>query len=76
MMTLQLLATISLHLTFNAIHFFGLLEKMIRFAISAALALLGATGSFAQTKLPTVDEALEISAKTGRPIFAMAGQKT
>ncbi|MFK8112915.1 MAG: hypothetical protein AB8B91_11970 [Rubripirellula sp.] len=32
--------------------------------------------AFAQSNLPTVDEAFEISAKTGRPIFAMAGQET
>ncbi|MGI9471691.1 MAG: hypothetical protein ACR2NZ_09185 [Rubripirellula sp.] len=33
-------------------------------------------GVSAQTKLPSVEEALEISATTGRPIFAMAGQET
>lgn len=49
---------------------------MVRTACSLALMLLGVSGGFAQIKLPTVDEALEISAKTGRPIFAMAGQKT
>lgn len=30
----------------------------------------------AQEGLPTLDEALAISHKTGRPILAMAGQKT
>ncbi len=59
-----------------SIKLFWAVRKMIRIAFSAAFALLGVTGSFAQLKLPTVDEALEVSAKTGRPIFAMAGQKT
>jgi hypothetical protein len=58
------------------LNFFWAVRNMIRFAFSAAFALLGVTGALAQMKLPTVDEALEISAKTGRPIFAMAGQKT
>jgi hypothetical protein len=38
--------------------------------------LLSASGVYAQTNLPTVKEALEISAASGRPIFAMAGQET
>ena len=43
------------------------------------LILLGAfitTQAAAQMKLPTLEEAQELSAKTGRPIFAMAGQET
>ncbi|MFT5524152.1 MAG: hypothetical protein ACI9G1_005867 [Pirellulaceae bacterium] len=35
--------------------------------------LLSAT---AYAQLPTVEEALEISKQTGRPIFALAGQET
>ncbi len=42
----------------------------------AGLVMVHATSVFAQTKLPTMDEALKLSEKTGRPIFAMAGQKT
>jgi hypothetical protein len=49
---------------------------VIRIASSFAFALLGLSVAFAQIKLPTVDEALELSSKTGRPIFAMAGQET
>ena len=41
-----------------------------------AIGLSVATHVSAQIKLPTVDEALELSSKTGRPIFAMAGQET
>lgn len=40
------------------------------------IALISISNLSAQIKLPTVDEALEISSKTGRPIFAMAGQET
>ena len=46
-------------------------------SISVIAIALTITGNLsAQIKLPTVDEALEISSKTGRPIFAMAGQET
>ena len=30
----------------------------------------------AQSKLPSVDEAVKISKQTGKPVFAMAGQET
>ncbi len=49
---------------------------MIRFAGFLLLAASGYLVASAQTKLPTVDEAFELSANTGRPIFAMAGQQT
>jgi len=43
----------------------------------ALLALLTTiTTLHAQDGLPTLDEALEISKQTGKPILAMAGQKT
>jgi hypothetical protein len=51
------------------------LDSIIRFGFVFS-ACLFATSSFAQMKLPSVDEATEISQRTGRPIFAMAGQKT
>ncbi len=41
--------------------------------LASMLALL--TVPVAAQQLPTVDEALEISQKTGRPIFAMAGNE-
>jgi hypothetical protein len=40
-----------------------------------ALSLLASQGR-AQSQLPTLDQALKMSQETGRPIFAMAGQKT
>jgi hypothetical protein len=49
---------------------------VIRFTGLIAFIWLGLGVASAQRKLPTVDEALELSAKTGRPIFAMAGQET
>jgi hypothetical protein len=49
---------------------------MIRFSLFLVGSFLCAPATFAQMRLPTVDEALELSAKTGRPVFAMAGQKT
>jgi hypothetical protein len=49
---------------------------MVRLAFSVLGAFLAAGVVPAQTRLPTVDEAIELSQKTGRPIFAMAGQKT
>ncbi len=48
---------------------------MIRVVCSLSLMFVS-TIAFAQFKLPTVDEALKISAETGKPIFAMAGQET
>ena len=44
------------------------------FTLLAALSALAQTG-LAQTKL-TVEQALELSQKTGRPILAVAGQDT
>lgn len=49
---------------------------MIRVAISPLFLLFTLGSTWAQMKLPTVEEALELSSQTGRPIFAMAGQKT
>jgi hypothetical protein len=49
---------------------------VIRIASLVSLGLLASGVASAQIKLPTVDEALELSGKTGRPIFAMAGQET
>ena len=49
---------------------------MTRLAFSVLGALLATCVASAQTQLPTVDEALKLSGETGRPIFAMAGQKT
>ena len=49
---------------------------MIRFVCFLLLVVSSCSIASAQIKLPTVDEALEISASTGRPVFAMAGQQT
>ena len=49
---------------------------MIRFAYFVPLTLLALGVAFGQSKLPTMEEAQQLSAKTGRPIFAMAGQQT
>ncbi len=49
---------------------------MIRLAFSVLGALLATGVVSAQTQLLTVDEAIKLSETTGRPIFAMAGQKT
>jgi hypothetical protein len=49
---------------------------MTRFLILLTLGLFLASSAIAQVKLPTLDEALAHSARTGQPIFAMAGQKT
>jgi hypothetical protein len=38
--------------------------------------LLAAASSPARAQIQTVDEALVLSKKTGRPIFALAGSKT
>ena len=46
-----------------------------RFAIMVALSVLASQGR-AQTQLPTLEGALKVSNETGKPIFAMAGQKT
>ena len=43
---------------------------------SLICAILGGAVAHAQSQLPTVDQAIALSQKTGRPIFAMAGQKT
>jgi hypothetical protein len=43
--------------------------------LTAGLAWVGLI-SQAGAQLPTIDEALAISQKTGRPIFALAGNKT
>ena len=47
----------------------------LQFAIIVALGALASQGR-AQTQLPTLEEAVKLSRETGRPIFAMAGQKT
>ncbi len=44
--------------------------------LSLFLVLASGSVAFAQTKLPTVDDALKLSAATGRPVFAMAGRET
>ena len=43
--------------------------------LTAALAWVGLLAQ-AGAQLPTIDEAIDISQKTGRPIFALAGNKT
>lgn len=53
----------------------------MNFRIAVCVSTLLATCSIAaalpaQEGLPTLDEAMSISQKTGRPILAMAGQKT
>jgi hypothetical protein len=53
----------------------------MNFRIAASVSTLLTTFSIAaalqaQEGLPTLDEATAISQKTGRPILAMAGQKT
>jgi|Marorgknorr_s2lv_3_1036020.scaffolds.fasta_scaffold260085_1 hypothetical protein len=47
----------------------------LKFAMIVALGAMATEGR-AQTQLPTLDQALKISRETGKPIFAMAGQKT
>lgn len=47
----------------------------LKFVMMVALSLVASQGR-AQTQLPTLEEALKISKETGKPIFAMAGQKT
>jgi hypothetical protein len=49
---------------------------MFRFIGLLVFGSMATSHALAQIQLPTVDEALEISSKTGRPIFAMAGQQT
>jgi len=51
-------------------------RMMIRLMFHSLLAVVLPTLTFAQSKLPTVEEAQATSQKTGRPIFAMAGQET
>ena len=45
------------------------------FLLTACLLAWGET-TFAQVQLPTLDEALDLSQKSGAPILAMAGRKT
>jgi hypothetical protein len=44
--------------------------------LAAALAWLAALAPAGAQRLPTIDEAKEMSQKTGRPIFALAGTET
>ncbi len=44
--------------------------------IAVALANVMAAGAWAQIQLPTLDQAIDISQRTGRPILAMAGRQT
>jgi len=44
--------------------------------VIAAAVLLGVCGQAAQSATLTVDEALALSQKSGRPILAVAGQET
>ncbi len=48
---------------------------MLRVLIASITVLL-VVPAWAQARLPTLDEALELSRASGRPILAMAGQKT
>jgi hypothetical protein len=48
-------------------------QHPFRLFLSGIFALLP---TYAAAQLHSVDEALSASKKTGRPIFAMAGQKT
>lgn len=51
--------------------------RSINICLLGVLACVSVSASaVGQTNLPTVDEALAISQKTGRPILAMAGTKT
>lgn len=52
---------------------------MSKYLSILAAALTFFSGNFCEaqaTKLPTLDEALEISRGTGKPIFALAGRST
>ena len=53
-----------------------LLRTVAGTAVLAGATLFPAARLLAQEGLPTLAEAQEISKKTGRPILAMAGQKT
>ena len=57
---------------------FAVLRNRTAYYVAAIAAVVSLSESvlLAQPKLPTVDEALAISQKTGRPIFAMAGRET
>ena len=46
-----------------------------KIAIVVSLNVLASQG-LAQAQLPTLENALNVSKETGKPIFAMAGQKT
>jgi hypothetical protein len=50
-----------------------LARRSLQVAVAIWISLFAAE---AGAQLQSVDEALAISKKTGRPIFAMAGQKT
>jgi hypothetical protein len=47
----------------------------MKFVMMLVLCVSASRGR-AQTQLPTLEEAIKISRATGKPIFAMAGQKT
>ncbi|MFP6674618.1 MAG: hypothetical protein VB878_06035 [Pirellulaceae bacterium] len=47
----------------------------MKFVMMLVLSMSASQGR-AQTQLPTLEEAIKISRATGKPIFAMAGQKT
>lgn len=53
-----------------------LLPTIAGTAVLAGATLFHAAQILAQDGLPTLTEAKEISKQTGRPILAMAGQKT
>ena len=44
--------------------------------VAVGLAVISAVAVHGQTKLPTVDQAIAQSQRTGQPIFAMAGRAT
>jgi hypothetical protein len=44
--------------------------------LAAAVTWLAALAPAGAQKLPTIDEAIDMSQKTGRPIFALAGTET
>lgn len=45
-------------------------------AIAALFLVVGSAASVAGAGLLTIEEALDLSQKTGRPIFAVAGEKS
>jgi len=48
--------------------------SLLSFLSVVVVNLLSMTTALAQAQLPTVDEALEMSKRSGAPILAMAGQ--